>query len=127
VARSWRDRVVHEELSYWGYWQGLQLAADGAPPQSIIKQLDMPPGPRSRDKILILDPPKRWWPIHRVILTLEYDHRKALIARYAVPPREDGTMRTHGELAEILGWWPEEYSDKLRAAKRSYKVRVFGG
>ena len=125
MSRSWQDRVVENELKYHGFWHGLQLAADGASPQGTIEELSMPRGPPSKHRILVTDPPKKWWRIHRVFLLLSFDHRKALIARYSVPPRENGVMLTHKELSAILGWTPSFYAENLRAAKRSYRINVF--
>ena len=86
----------------------------------------MPKGPPSKTRVLILDPPRKWWPIHKTVLSLVPDYRYALIARYCVPPKDDGTMYSHQELSDALGWKPEEYRKNLRGAKRAYKLKIFG-
>jgi len=60
-----------------------------------------------------------------MFLTLESDHQTALIARYSVPPNENGVMLTHKEVARICGWEPYEYRTNLVRAKKSYKIKVF--
>ncbi len=125
MPKPWQDRVIESELKYWGFWHGIQLAADGHSPESTIKELMGGDKPVTKDKILVIDPPKRWWPIHRTILSLTYDHRKVLIAQYCVPPQDDGRMRTMSELATILKWSRREYLNHLWSAKRAYKLKVF--
>lgn len=125
MARSWQDRVVENELKYHGFFHGIQLAADGFSPINILSQLLMPKGPPSGHKILVMEPPERWWRIHRLFLTLEVDHQTALIARYSIPPDENGVMLTHKEVARICGWKPYEYRTNLVRAKKSYKIKVF--
>ena len=125
MSKSWQDRVVEGELRYHGYWHGSQLAADGSSPSSTIGELSIPSTFGSKSKVLILDPPIKWWKMHRVFLTLSVEHREVLIARYSVPPKEDGSMRTAVELAKVMKISIAEYRGRLGAAKRAYKRRVF--
>lgn len=115
-------RHLRHRLTRWGYFIGLQAAADGYPPASTITRIMMAPAPgKPSSKILVRDLPPDVWRMHFVIKALPEHLQEALLAHYALPPKETPSgviMRTGRDLANLLGISHDAYRGRLKRAHR---------
>lgn len=128
-GRSHEDSVVESELRRWGIWTGIQYAAEGYSPMSTLTQILSSKTNKSGHKILCVDPPERsrFWEIHPRVLSLRPQRElyEVLVARYALPRRDDGREFYISELAGFLGITVDSFVERLARAKRGYKVQLF--
>jgi len=129
MGRSLEDSVVNSELSRWGFWCGLQYAAEGYSPTNTLSQIFCGRSGRPGHKILCIDPPERtkFWQINARILMLRRELYEALVARYCLPMKATGHPYYPSELAEFLGIDPHVYAHRLALARRAYKGILFPG
>lgn len=109
---------LNRRLTRWGYFIGLQAAADGYPPESAINRIMCGSPPRPTSKILVLDLPPDVWRIQFAVRNLPEIYQSALIAHYALPPKDNGVMHTRRELADILRIHPETLRKRLSRGRR---------
>jgi hypothetical protein len=127
VSRSLEDSVVNSELSRWGFWCGLQYAADGYSPTSTLSQIFCGRSERPGHRILVIDPPERskFWQINARILMLRRELYEVLVARYCLPVKSTGHPYYPSELATFLGITAHVYAERLALARRTYQGILF--
>lgn len=128
VKMSQEESAVEHELKRWGWWLGIQYAADGYSPTSTLAQLLSGRGSRIGHRILCKDPPasSKFWEYNRTVLKLRRELYEVLVARYAVPCRYDtGQPYRAVELAEFLGLPLHVYVDRLAEARAAYRRLIF--
>lgn len=127
MARTFEDSVVDSDLRRWGFWCGLQYAADGHSPINTLKQILSGRGNNPEHKILVIDPPERvrFWEKNARVLMLRREYYEALVAYYCLPMKKDGHPYRASELGEFLGIKPEAYLDRLARGRRGYKSLLF--
>lgn len=124
-GRSYEDSVVESDLKRWGFWLGIQYAADGYPPSSTIEHIFSGRGDNPGHRVLCIDPPERFWDINRRVLFLRREFYEALVARYALPCKPTGIPYYPSELAGLLRVKPHTYVDRLASGRRGYRRLVF--
>jgi hypothetical protein len=123
---SFEQSVVNGDLSYWGFWKGLQYAADGYSPENTLAQIFSGRADNPGHRILCLDMKPRAWQINgRIYVHLPMAQIEAITARYCLPVRPDGQPYRATELAGFLGIAPEDYLDRLARGRASYKAVIF--
>lgn len=127
MARSFEDSVVHSDLRRWGFWCGLQYAAEGYSPTNTLDQIFAGRSGNPGHRILVIDPPARtkFWEINARILMLRRELYEALVAYYCLPCKADGEPYRASEIGGFLGIKPELYLDRLRRGRRGYRSMVF--
>lgn len=124
---TFEDSAVAGDLRYWGWWKGIQCAADGYAPESTIKKLLSGRGTAgSRHRVLCKDMPARAWEINGRVMCLPGALRLALFARYCLPVKGNGHPYNEHELATILNVSVRMYRALLVCAKARYKAMIFG-
>jgi hypothetical protein len=127
-GRTHEDQVTHGELSRWGFWCGIQYAADGYSPINTLKLIFSGRGNNPGHRVLCIDPPTRtrFWEINANILMMRREFYEVLVARYALPCKPStGHPYYASELAGFLGITPELYLERLARATRGYKSIIF--
>lgn len=125
-SRTFEDSVVDSDLSYWGFWKGLQYAAEGYSPASTLAQIFSGRSDNFGHRILCLDMKPRAWSINgRIYNYLPMEEIEALIARYCLPVRPDGHPYRATELAGFLEITPEDYLHRLGNGRASYRALIF--
>lgn len=122
------ESAVEYELRRWGLWLGIQYAADGYSPMCTLAQLLCGRGSRVGHRVLCVDPPEhsKFWEYNRNVLKLKREHYEVLVGRYALPCKpHNGEPYKVTELAPLLGISPEEYLDRLSAARAAYRRVIF--
>lgn len=123
------DSVVRGELIRWGYWLGVQHAAEGYSPTNTLARLMSGRSAVGGHKILCVDPPERsrFWEINRNVLQLERELYEVLLSRYALPYKDELTRERYRmtELAVFLGITPERYLTLLARAHARYRGLIF--
>lgn len=123
---SFEQSVVNADLSYWGFWKGLQYAAEGYSPTSTLAQIFSGRSDNPGHRILCLDMKPRAWEINgRIYRYLPMDEIEALTARYCLPVRSDGQPYRATELAGFLRIDPEDYLQRLANGRASYRALIF--
>jgi hypothetical protein len=124
--RTFEDSVVNGDLSYWGFWKGLQYAAEGYSPTSTLAQILSGRSDNPGHRVLCLDMKPRAWQINgRLYTHLPMNQIGALTARYCLPVRPDGQPYRATELAEFLEVEPVAYLDCLARGRAAYKALIF--
>ncbi len=124
-GRSHEDSVVEWDLRRWGFWAGVQYAAEGYPPQNTLAQIFSGRTDNPGHRIVCVDPPERFWEINRNVLLLRRELYEVLVARYALPMKSTGHPYYVSELSEYMRIKPETFLDRLAKAKRGYKSIIF--
>lgn len=123
---SFERSVVNADLSYWGFWKGLQYAAEGYSPTSTLAQIFSGRSDDRGHRILCLDMKPRAWEINgRIYRYLPMAEIEALTARYCLPVRQDGQPYRATELAGFLRVAPEDYLHRLAQGRASYRSIIF--
>jgi hypothetical protein len=126
VSRSFEDSVVNADLSYWGFWKGLQYAAEGYSPANTLAQIFSGRSDNPGHRILCLDMKPRAWQINgRIYRYLPMEEIEALTARYCLPVKPEGHPYRATELAELLCIAPEDYLHRLAQGRASYRSLIF--
>ena len=125
--RSFEQQVAHSDLNYWGFWKGLQLAADGASPINTLAQIMSGRCENPGHRVLCLDMKPRAWQINARVFSLPGDLIAALVARYCLPCKPDGHPYRPYELAPLLGVSPRVYRDRLERGRIKYREMIYGG
>lgn len=129
MARSkytFEDSVVEADLKYWGFWKGIQCAADGYPPGQTIKELLSGKTEKPGHRVLCKDMPARAWQINAVVMRMPTDLIAALIGRYCLPMKDNGQPFESREIAETLGVPVRTFYFRLGLARRLYRRSLFG-
>lgn len=126
-SRRFEQSVVNAELSHWGFWKGLQYAADGYAPANTLAQIMSGRTENPGHRVLCLDMPKRAWEVNSVVMRLPTDYIAVLIARYCLPV-DPATGRPYEipYLAGLLEISIPTYRQRLYYARTAYRIRVFG-
>ena len=125
-SRTFEDSVVNADLSYWGFWKGLQYAAEGYSPMNTLAQIFSGRSDNPGHRVLCLDMKPRAWAINgRIYNFLPMEEIEALTARYCLPVRPDGHPYRATELAGFLGVTPEDYLMRLGNGRASYRALIF--
>lgn len=123
---SFEQSVVNADLSYWGFWKGLQYAADGYSPENTLAQIFSGRSDNPGHRVLCLDMKPRAWAINgRLYRYLPMALIEALTARYCLPVKPDGQPYRATELAEFLGIKPEDYINRLARGRALYRSLIF--
>lgn len=122
---TFEDSAVNSDLGYWGFWAGIQYAADGYPPASTIENIMSGRGDRPSHRVLCVDPKPRFWEINSRIMRLRREFYEVLVARYALPCKSSGQPYTAREVAPLLGITSGEFAERLRLARLGYKRILF--
>jgi len=124
---GFEQSVVNGDLSYWGFWKGLQYAAEGYSPMNTLAQILSGRCDNPGHRILCLDMKPRAWEVNgRIYRHLPMFQIEALTARYCLPVKKiDGQPYRATELADLLGISPEDYLDRLALGKASYRAIIF--
>jgi hypothetical protein len=127
MNRSHEDSVVEYELRRWGYWAGIQYAAEGYAPMNTLSQILSGRSERPGHRILCIDPPTRtrFWEINARVLMLKRELYEVLVARYCLPMKQDGQPYRTTEVAPFLGISPPLFADRLMRARLGYKRMIF--
>ena len=125
--QSFEDSVVYGDLKYWGYFKGLQYAADGYPAESAIAHIMTGSSPFPGHKVLVLDMTPRAWQINARVMLLPRSLVEVVVGRFCLPVKADtGALYTANEIADVLGIHLRTYFDRLRVARDRYRRSVFG-
>lgn len=126
-GRTYEDQVTQGELSRWGFWCGIQYAAEGYSPINTLKLIFSGRANNPGHRILCVDPPKRsrFWEINANVLMMRREFYEVLVARYALPMKDTGQPYYVSEIAGFLGITPELYLERLARATRGYKGIIF--
>jgi hypothetical protein len=126
-GRTHEDSVVESDLRRWGFWVGLQYAAEGYSPTSTLSQIFSGRSDNPGHRVLCIDPPERsrFWEINRSVLMLRREFYEVLVAKYALPPKVTGHYHYISELARFLHIEPETFIDRLSRARRGYRGLAF--
>lgn len=124
--RTFEDSVVNGDLSYWGFWKGLQYAAEGYSPVNTLSQIMSGRSDNPGHRVLCLDMKPRAWQINgRIYGRLPRWQIAALTARFCLPVRADGQPYRATELAGFLEVDPQTYLDDLAQGRAAYKAIIF--
>lgn len=119
---SYEQSVATSELKRWGFWKGLQYAADGWPPSNTLAQIMSGRADRPGHRILVLEMPAEVWRINAAVMKLPTDYVAVLVSRYCLPVQaETGEPYAVDFLASLLGISPGRYATRLDAARRAYQ------
>jgi hypothetical protein len=124
-ARRFEDSAVQQDLKYWGYHKGKQLAADGYPAGQTIKELMAGDSGRPGHKILVRDMPPRAWQINAMLMRLPDHLIEVLVGRYCLPCKPNGNPYESDEIAEFIGVTRRTYFRHLNKARSLYKTMIF--
>jgi hypothetical protein len=126
-GRSHEDSVVESELRRWGFWVGIQYAAEGYSPMSTLSQILSGRSDRPGHRILCIDPPERvgFAALNNRVLMLRREFYEVLVARYALPCKADGQPYRSSEVAPMLGISGSLFADRLTRARTGYKRMIF--
>ena len=119
--------AVEGDLRYWGPRYARILLSSGFSGFNIFADLlsinDQPKGHR----VLIPDMTPRAWKVNQRVWSLPVEYSWALVARYALPPRDDtGQLYSAAEIAMALGWKPDQYRQRVVRARKKYQALLFG-
>lgn len=126
-GRSFEDSVVESDFRRWGFWTGVQYAAEGYSPTSTLSQILSGRSDRPGHRILCVDPPEksRFWEINRRVRKLDRELFEVLVARYALPCRPDGQPYRSSEVAPLIGISGTLFAMRLSAARVHYKRLIY--
>ena len=102
--RTFEDSVVNGDLSYWGFWKGLQYAAEGYSPENTLAQIFSGRAENPGHRVLCLDMKPRAWQINgRIYRHLPMWQIAALTARFCLPARDSQPYRAKSLLVSQRG------------------------
>ena len=113
-------------MRYWGPRYARILLSSGFSGFNIFADLlsinDQPKGHR----VLIPDMTPRAWKVNKLVWSIRpVEYAWALVARYALPPKEDGQLYSASEIAMALGWKPGQYRQRVVRARKKYQKKLF--
>ena len=117
--------AVEGDFKYWGYYKGRQCAADGYPAGATIKEIMAGSVPRPGHRILVKDMTPRAWDINGRIMQLPSEQIEALIGRYCLPVKANGTRYEADEIATAIGVSVRTYHRRLTDARVQYRRILF--
>lgn len=123
--RTFEDSAVHSDLSYWGYWKGLQLASEGYSPINTLTQILSGRADRPSHKILCFDMKPRAWEINTKIMAMNRELYEVLVGRYCLPVDPNGQPYSVATVAPLLGISRELFQTRLDRAREQYKSMIF--
>lgn len=123
--RTFEDSAAHSDLSMWGFWKGLQLAADGYSPMNTLTHILSGRGEKPGHKILCLDMKPRAWEVNARVFSLERELIDVLVARYCLPVNPNGQPYRTTDIAPYLGITSSLFDERLNRARERYKALIF--
>ena len=118
-------QAIEGELRYWGPRYRRILLSEGYSSFSPFAGLLEGRSGKFTAKILIPDMTERAWEVNHGVWTLPTDYAWSLVARYCLPPKENGAMYSDHEISIALHCSPECYRKRLARARVKLQQRLF--
>ena len=109
-------------LGRWGHYIALQHATTGYPTTNALLQALSGGRGRPGSRPLGKDLPSDVWRVEQAVNGLPGIYRNALLAFYALPPKEDGLIRTRVEIAALLGTTPGAFRKRVYRARQKLAI-----
>lgn len=123
---SVEQQAVHGDLCHWGPRYRRILLSDGYSPFSPFAGLLEGRGGRFMSRVLVPDMTERAWRTNREVWSLPTDLAWALVARYALPPRDvDGQLFTSREIGQALDCSPDTYRQRVTEGRKKLRLLIF--
>ena len=116
-------KSINSALSFWGYWAGRQLAADGYSTRCAIDRLFEGMVDSFGPMCLLFNLPPHVasdvGEINRLVVSLKRPYSEALIAKYCMPTRDErGYLVPEVEICRALGVTPKAFRMRIHRAKK---------
>lgn len=112
-------KQLESELNRWGRWIESHYDYQGFPTVNILEAMRTGSGGGTLGhKILCLDMPEHIYCVHGRVLRLPEAEQEAVLIKYCVKVKEDGTLWTKAEVCLRAGINPESFEQRLWRARR---------
>lgn len=111
-------------LINWGAERIKLYEHSGYSPESVFARIFQGQAGKPSHRILCADLTGRAWRIEIIVMHLEPIYRDALLAKFAIPPKPDGTLYSNREMAGKLNISRHAYLMRIRRAKKLFREEL---
>ncbi len=117
--------AAESALRHWGPRYRRILESTGFSSFSVFAGLFEGNSGVFTSRVLIPDMDGFSWKVNGWVWSIPTDYAWALVARYSLPPRPDGALYEHKEVAYALNITPSAYAKRLSRAKKKISEKMF--